>query len=173
VRTAWPLAMRRSGMRLPSHLADQLSRVPKSSDGYCEYAPCRVTLWSGDVLDRVYIVELAAFRRLWGETEATVLVDDIERIEDSPVRLPVRWANALYEAGESGMGYTLFTARLRDGSTLPFVVGNAVDFPNWPPDTGPADVVVVKPHGGREVFRHRAPGPHESSAEYAWCIYDA
>lgn len=165
--------MRRSGMRLTSHLADQLSGVPKSTDGYCEYAPCRVTLKSGDVLDRVYIVERAAFRRTWGETEATVLVDDIERIEDSPVRLPVRWANVLYEAGESGMGYTLFTARLRDDSTLPFVVGNAVDFPNWPPDTGPADVVDVEPHGGREVFRHRPPGPYESSAEYAWCLYDA
>jgi hypothetical protein len=105
-------------MRLPSHLADQLSRVPKSSDGYCEYAPCRVTLRSGDVLDRVYIVERAAFRRMWRETEATVLVDDIDRIEDSPVRLPVRWANVLYEAGESGMGYTLFTALLRDATTL-------------------------------------------------------
>lgn len=160
-------------MRLPPHLADQLSRVPKSSDGYCEYAPCRVTLRSGDVLDRVYIVERAAFRRVWGETDATVRVDNIEQIEDSPFRLPARCANDLYRAGESGMGYTQFTARLRDGSTLPFVVGNAVDFPNWPPDTGPADVVDVQPHAGREIFRDRAPSPHERSAPYAWCLYDA
>jgi hypothetical protein len=132
-----------------------------------------VTLRSGDVLDRVYIVERAAFRRMWGETEVTVFVADIERIEDSPFRLPAQWANALYQAGESGMGYTLFTARLRDGSTLPFVVGNAVDFPNWPAGTGPADVVDVQPHAGREVFRDRGPGPHERSARYSWSIYDA
>lgn len=160
-------------MRLPPHLEADLSRVPKSSDGYCEYAPCRVTLKSGEVLDRVYLVQRAAFRRMWGETKATVNVGDIERLEDSPVRLPAQWANALYEAGESGMGYTLFTARLRDGSTLPFVVGNAVDFPNWPPGVGPGDVVDVQPHAGREIFRDRAPGPHERSAQYVWCLFDA
>jgi hypothetical protein len=159
-------------MRLPPQLAEQLGQVPKSSDGYCEYAPCRVTLESGEVLDRVYIVELTAFRRIWGQTEDTVSVDDLERIEDSPLRLPSRWANALYEAGESGQGYTVFTARLRDGSNLPFVVGNAVDFPNWPPGIGPADVVDVQPHEGREVFRDRAPGPYESSAQYAWCLFE-
>lgn len=160
-------------MHLPLHLAEQLARVPKSTDGGCEYAPCRVTLTSGEVLDRVYIVERSSFHRLWGEMKASVAVEDIARIEDSPVRLPARWANALYEAGESGMGYTLFSARMRNGTTLPFVVGNAVDFPNWPPNTGPEDVVDVQPHGGRDVFRHRTPGPHESSALYAWCLFDA
>ena len=129
-------------MRLPEHLGEQLKRVPKSSDGYCVYAPCRVTLKRGEVLDRVYIVEAADFRRMWGHTRDTVDVAEIEQIEDSPFRLPARWANKLYEAGESGMGYTLFTARLRDGSALPFFVGNAVDFPNWPPGTGPADAGV-------------------------------
>ena len=160
-------------MRLSPHLAEQLSLIPRSTDGYCTYAPCRVTLRSGEVLDRVYVVERAAFRLMWGELEASVLVEDVEHIEDSPVRLPARFANALYEAGESGMGYTLFTTRLRDGTTLPFVVGNAVDFPNWPPNTGPGDVVDVQPHDGRDVFRDRPPGPHESSASYEWCLFDA
>lgn len=159
-------------MRLPQHLAEQLSRVTKSSDGYCQYAPCRVTLKSGEVLDRVYLVERAAFRRMWGESEATVTVADVELIEDSPFRLPAQWANVLYEAGESGMGYTVFTARLRDGSTLPFVVGNAVDFPNWPPGVESRDVVDVLPHAGRDVFRDRGPDPHEKSAQFAWCLYD-
>lgn len=160
-------------MRLPADLAEQLSRVPKSSDGYCEYAPCRMTLKSGEVLDRVYVVERGSFRRMWGETAAAVDVADVQHLEDSPVRLPAQWANDLYKAGESGMGYTVFVARLRDASNLPFVVGNAVDFPNWPPTTNPADVVDVQPHAGREVFRNRAPGPHEGAAQYAWCLYDA
>lgn len=82
-------------------------------------------------------------------------------------------AELLCQRRESSMGYTLFTVRLRDASTLSFVVGNAVDFPNWPPGISPADVVDVQPHGGREAFRNRAPGPYESSAQYAWCLYDA
>ncbi|CAN7281140.1 hypothetical protein [Knoellia sp. LjRoot47] len=160
-------------MRLPRHLAEQLSRVPKSSDGHCEYAPCRVTLGSGDVIDRVYLVEAVSFERVWGSSRTTLDLSDIERIEDSPLRLPVHWANTLYQAGESGMGHTVFTARLRDGSTLPFVVGNAVDFPNWPPGVDPADVVEVLPHAGREAFRHRAPTAYESGAPYDWCVYEA
>jgi hypothetical protein len=31
--------------------------------------------------------ERAAFRQVCGDTEATILVDDIERIEDSPLRV--------------------------------------------------------------------------------------
>lgn len=139
-------------MHLPQHVAEQLSGVPRSSDGYCEFAPCRVAFRPGEVLDRVYLVERAAFRRMWGETEATVMVADVEEVEDSPLRLPAPLANVLYEAGESGMGYTPFTVGFRDGSALPFVVGNAVDFPNWPPGVEPGDVVDVQPHAGREFF---------------------
>lgn len=160
-------------VQLSPELAGQLDRVPKSSDGYCDYAPCRLTLRSGEALDRVYVVEAECFRKMWGHTQATVLAADVTRIEESPVRLPARWANKLYAAGESGMGYTLFTVDLRDGSTIPFVVGNAVDFPNWPPGVTPEDVVAVHPHAGREIFRHRAPGPYERSADYQWCAYDA
>lgn len=161
-------------MRLPPDLAEQLRRVPTSTNGRLEYAPCRVTLKSGEIVERVYIVERATFLQMWGDTEgqATVPVTEVDRIDESSQRLPAEMANALYTAGESGMGYTLFTARLRDGSTLPFVVGNTVDFPNWPPGTGPDDVVDVQPHAGREVFRDRAPTLHESSAPYAWCLYD-
>jgi len=31
--------------------------IEETSDGYCSYAPCRVTLRSGEVVDRVYIVD--------------------------------------------------------------------------------------------------------------------
>ena len=111
-------------MHLPPHVAEQLGRVPKSSDGYCQYAPCQVTLKSGELLERVYLVEGVSFQRVWGDTQGTLN-------------------------------------------------GKAVDFPNWPPGIGPADVVGVQPHVGHELFRDRAPAPHEGSADYAWCLYDA
>jgi hypothetical protein len=108
---------------------------------------------------------------MWGRTVDQVSISDVTLIEESPARLAPHLADKLYRAGESGMGYTLFVARLRDGTQLPFVTGNAIDFPNWPPNVDPRDVVDVEPHAGRSEFRHRAPGPYESSVEYAWCLY--
>lgn len=150
----------------------QLDLVPKSSDGTCTYAPCRVQLRTGEVLDRVYVVPRSQFTKVWGNTRSSVEASEIAHLEESPFRLPVELANQLYAAGESGMGYVLFVATLTDGRTLPFVTGNAVDFPNWPPAVSPADVRSVRPHAGRDVFRSRRPGPYERSARYEWCVFD-
>lgn len=158
---------------LSHELAAELAQVPKSTDGQLEYAPCRVTLHSGEVRDRVYVVEETQFRRRWGRTSATISIDDVSKIEESPFRLAADLANKIYAAGESGMGYTMFLARLSDGSNHPFVVGNAVDFPNWPPGVDPRAVVDVRPGVGSPEFRHRAPDPYERSANFEWCHFKA
>jgi hypothetical protein len=92
-------------------------------------------------------------------------------IQSSPTRLPARFANDDYKAGESGMGYTFFTVVVRGGGQLPFVAGNAVDFPAWPADINPAEVTHVQPHVGRDSFRDRSPTSSEQMANYHWCLY--
>lgn len=158
---------------LPERLAEQLALVPATVDHGLHYAPCSVTLHTGEILPRVYIVAEDPFLRYWGLDPArpTVDVDSIAAIEESPHRLPAALAAELYAAGESGMGYCLFTVDFADGSSLPFVTGNAVDFPNWPPGVDPRDAVAVRPHEGREHFRDRPPGRFEQSAPYSWCTY--
>ena len=47
-------------------LAEQLARVEASTDGICEYRPCRVTLRGGATHDRVYVVERESYLRAWG-----------------------------------------------------------------------------------------------------------
>jgi hypothetical protein len=71
--------------------------------------------------------------------------------------LPARFANILYEAGESGMGYCAFSVELRDHRRLYFVTGNAVDFLNWPEGVLPDDVIGVTPHDRFSEHRDRAP----------------
>jgi hypothetical protein len=162
---------------LTSSQQRQLAKVETTTDGICQYAPCRVILASDDVIDRVYIVESYGYSRVWGidpsldKGKRSVAIEDVVTIQSSPRRLPASLANKLYAAGESGMGYTLFVVVMRDGSRLPFVCGNAVDFPNWPDGIDPREAVDVLPHAGRDIFRDRAPDPTESSAEYAWCLY--
>jgi hypothetical protein len=124
------------------------------------------------VLSRVYVVEESAFLAMWGNDPNRPLLDvtEVASIEDSPVRLPAALANLVYGAGESGMGYNIFTVHLRDGRTVPFLTGNAVDFPDWPPGIEPAEAVSVEPHVGRDQFREGRSG---GSPGYVWCLYSA
>ena len=161
--------------KLSPTLAEQLARVPTSHDGDVAYAPCSVRLRTGEVLPRVCMVEESAFTRLWGidPKRSFLSPDDVEAIEESPHRLPAPLANVLYAAGESGMGYVVFTVAFRDGTRLPFLTGNAVDFPDWPPGIDPRDAVAVEPHAGREQFQSADRDPHTGSAEAVWCVYSS
>ena len=150
-------------------LAKQLSTV-EATDGI--YRPCIVTLQDGSVQDRVYLAEAEPWFRRWGvwpEDDSGKLSIDIRNvvaIADSPSRLPPQAANALYDAGESGMGYTLFTVAFADGSSVPFVSGNAIDFIDYPPGQSRDTVVNVVPHAGRD-----APAIRQAPLYY-WCLYD-
>jgi hypothetical protein len=162
---------------IPRHLLEELLRVQPSKDRGLEYRPCRARLRSGEVYDRVYVVEAGAYIRYWGvwpwedRGKRALSITEVAHIEESPVRLPARLANTLYKAGESGMGYCLFTIVLRDGRRLPYATGNAVDFLDLPPDVRPEMVTRVLPHVGREHFQGRTPAPHTTGAPYYWCLY--
>jgi hypothetical protein len=161
--------------KLPPHLAEQLSRITPSGDRWIAYYPCRVCLNDGTELDRVYLVSEIPFSKVWGVYpardigKAEVLVSNIASIEDSPTRLPAVFANEIYRAGESGMGYCLFTVIFKsDNSSVQssqvYVTGNAVDFIEYPEGKGPKDVVRVLAHVGRgSNYLH---GP-----KYYWCLY--
>jgi hypothetical protein len=162
--------------RLSSHLKAQLEAITPSIDGELEYYPCLVRLNDGTEMDRVYVVSEEQYVRQWilypdqdsGKVE--VRIGDVVSIIESPSRLPARFANELYRAGESGMGYTVFTVVFskRFGlfpSRRDFVSGNAIDFIEYPPGRGPDDVTAVLPHVGRRDAGFR-PGP-----KYSWCIF--
>lgn len=139
------------------------------------YYPCLVTLNDGTLLDRVYLVRQASWIKLWGvypgqgQGRSEVQLSDVSSIAESPSRLPASFANELYAAGESGMGYTVFTVVF--SSPIPwfrsrraYVTGNAVDFVDYPHGKGPKDVVSVLPHVGRDSNYTKGP-------KYYWCLY--
>lgn len=151
----------------------QLDLVMSPPHGAFDQRACQVTLASGVVLDRVYIASVGDFIENWGWDAGReyVSIADVTRIAPSPLALAPDIAGKIYAAGESGMGYFIYTLVMRDGSRMPFVTGDAVDFPNWPVGVVPGDVVDVLPGEGRAAFAGRRPGPSESSAPFAWCLY--
>ena len=161
--------------KLPSHLKEQLSAITPSTDRDLVYYPCLVRLNDGSELDRVYLVSEIPFITYWGvypnqdPGKAEVLIADIASVADSPSRLPAQFANELYKAGESGMGYMVFTVVFKGlvpflRSRRAYLTGNAVDFIDYPLGKGPKDVISVLPGVGRNSrCRH--------GLKYYWCLY--
>jgi len=118
------------------------------------------------VSDFVYRVHRTgdAYLRLWGvypedyRGKRFVRIEDVLKVEDSPTRLLARFANAIYENGESGMGYTIFTVVFSDGSLQACVTEKGMDFISYPKRKTPADVIKVLPHGGRNAAPVMGPG---------------
>jgi hypothetical protein len=156
---------------ISAELKRQLAAVPPSAHAGLTYYPCQVTLLDGTKLERVYLVEYAPYLRAWGVTpeqdqaKRSIPIEQVASIADSPLRLSAKFANELYRAGESGMGYCVFAVKFRDGRVEKHVTGNAVDFVSYPPGYSPADVAAVEPHA--RPWQDAKRGPH-----YYWCIFE-
>lgn len=156
---------------LPPHIRDALEKIEPSRDGKLVYHPCRAVLKSREAFDAVYIVSETPYVNrggLYPENDPGKLwirMEDVAEVQDSPTRLPARFANQIYKNGESGMGYMIFTVVFADGLRQAYVTGNAADFIRYPIGKGPGDVVAVLPHEGRRG------DSLVKSPEWRWCIY--
>jgi hypothetical protein len=135
------------------------------------YWPCRALRISEDWQDCVYLTCAADWFPSWGiwpsedPGKGELNLADVKDIQESPSRLPARFAKELYKSGESGMGYTLFEVEFADGSSAAYTNGNAIDFLTYPPEKSARDVVAVRAHAGRNS-PHPFPPP-----KYSWCFF--
>src|SRR4051812_24201635 len=108
--------------KMPARLAAQFDGIAPTTDGPITYRPCKVTLIDGTEQDFVYIVDAASYIKLWGiwpnqdKGKGEIEIENVRKISESPSRLPPRFAQKLYNAGESGMGYVVFELSYEDGS---------------------------------------------------------
>jgi hypothetical protein len=121
-------------------------------------------------MDRVYVVTEGTWGlKRNGTSPDQIQIEEVRSIRESPSRLSPSLANKLYDADESGMGYTFFGIELRYGRVLACSAGNAVDFLEMPEGLSAKDIVDVIPHWGRERWHRttlRAKG-----ADFKWCLY--
>jgi hypothetical protein len=156
---------------LSSELQLQLAAIEPSQNGSIAYRPCAVVLASGEVHERVYVQDAQSYITVWGvwpeddPGKGSVDVSNVIAIRESSDRLHPSIARSIYRAGESGMGYTVFTLVFRDGSARAYVGGNAVDFVTYSAGKAASDVVSVVPHRGRDE------DPYSDPRGYAWCLY--
>ncbi len=135
-----------------------------------EYRPSKVTLHDGRVCDTVYVVPKDSYIRVWGvwpeddRAKRNLLISDVRKIEESPTRLPPKWANFIYAGGESAMGGTLFAVRFADGVVQYYDGGNAIDFIDLPAGRRYEDIVGIDRHA-------RTGSPRAHVLPYTWCLY--
>jgi len=157
--------------KISESLYKQLLQVKSTRDWATEYRPCLVTLKDGRKVDCVYVVLEQPYIKHWGvfpeddSGKQSVQIEDVSEIEESPSRLPAKIANKIYEAGESGMGYCVFTLVFSDDTTQAYITGNAVDFVPLPSGKVARDIVDVFPHKGRQAENQM------HGLRYYWCIY--
>ena len=143
---------------------------PVCGDGVT-YWPCKALHASGEWQDCVYLARASEWYPVWGiwpdedSGKRELRLEEVHDLQESPSRLPARFANELYRQGESGMGYTLFEVEFADGSRIAFDNGNAIDFLAYPPGKSGRDIVAVQAHTGRNS-PHPFPSP-----EYVWCLF--
>ena len=136
------------------------------------YRPCQIQLNNGEILDAVYVIGVQEYLNVWGiwldldYEKRQVDLAKVVKISESPLRLPPEIANKIYAAGESGMGYHVFTLVFRDGSNQPVRCGNAVDFVKLHQDKTMTDIVDVLPHKGLDE------ATAEATIDYYWCLFE-
>jgi hypothetical protein len=156
--------------KLPDKLREDLRAISPSRDGDLFYLPCAARMKDGTVLACVYVVPERRYIKHWGvypqqdRGKSYISLSDVDAFTESPKRLPAQFANKIYDSGESGMGYTIFTVVFSDGSRQACGTGNAVDFIRYPEGKGPKDVIDVLPHEGRGADLVSGP-------EYYWCLF--
>jgi hypothetical protein len=156
---------------LPDAIVRGLSSVAPVRFGELLQYPCQVTLHDGSIHDHVYLCDASEWIKIWGvwpdqdRGKREITIDQVVAVAGSPSRLPPDIANTIYQAGESGMGYSIFTLVFRDGSRQAYGSGNAVDFIEYPTGLKATDIVDVIPHEGRENRSRKTP------PEYYWCLF--
>lgn len=132
-----------------------LAQIPPSKHRETEYRPAQLRLRDGSVVPCAYVMPEDYFLGRVPSGPDFISIDAVEAIEECRHRLPAEIATRVHNAGETGMGYCLFTIKFSDGSKAVFNVSSTgLDFVDYPAGKSQADVVDVIPHAGSiaEIF---------------------
>lgn len=133
--------------------------------------PCSATLRDGTIFERVYFTTRISFRQMTRRDHPDEIVPglsispgEVVSIRESPSRLPARFANEIYHAGETGPGHMAFTLVFCRWFRRNYAVpGTMVDFLEYPLWLGPRDITSVRLFPRERHLR--------SIPVVRWCIF--
>jgi hypothetical protein len=158
--------------QLSPRLREEMALIePSIADRGDALYPCSLLLRNGTILESVYLTDSATFLRRTGlkhpaddSDRQWISPNDVASIRESPKRLPAKYASEIYQAGESGMDYWVFTVVFSRWSRREYVTSSP-DFVDYPRGKGPSNVLAVIPHVGRRLLKLR------SQPNVYWCVF--
>jgi len=154
---------------LPNSILASLRFIAQSEFENLGFSPCKVTLKTGRVYDRVYLVDHAKYKKTYGKYPEeggqmrSILIEDVKSVKESPSRLPATMANFLYDHLDKN--YRTFRVEFNDGSSQTYKFGHFFDFISYPEGMGQEDVWGAVPD-----FLQTASIPMKPP-DLSWCLY--
>jgi hypothetical protein len=148
-------------------LRAKLDWIERGGEVRREYWPCEIELSSGQVITCACVTSVDSWRHSTQYAPGGFAsVEQIRDIRESPTRLPRRFAQSVYDAGESGMGYTIYAVVYRDNARSYHGGGNldCFDFVSYPEGQSARTVSGVLPHQGRMERKI-------SNPLVVWCVF--
>jgi hypothetical protein len=131
--------------------------------------PCSARLKDGANYACVYFVDLATFRQLFRGLEPASIEnlfwipgEQVELIQESPARLPAKFANRIYQA-PGHWGYHSFTLVFSWWCRRDYLVGGFVDFLTYSFRRGPSDV--------KDILLCRVNKRVTAVPQTYWCVF--
>jgi len=158
-------------LSLNSDLKAYLKLIGYSQDNEVKYWPSSVVTTGGEFIENVCFAEVNEYLRHWGimpnldPDKKQIHIQNVQKIQETPNRLPAKFANSLYSEGESGMGYYKFKVVFKDGEESSYVTGSLVDFIKYPNgySQGMIDNIVHHKTNKNKL---------QKNLEYVWCLFN-
>jgi hypothetical protein len=168
-RAAWAQPFARRLPAIDDRLFGQLRSITRASRR-ARVTPCKLVMKDGSVHERVYLAEASSYLTAWSQwpddDEQTLIdIEQVERIEASPHRLPASIGRKVLRRCKRVGGQRFFKLKLKGGTTIHCSTPSLADFVQLPEGVGVDDVVAVR----RE--KRRSEGEPLPQAPHCWCLY--
>ena len=148
-------------------MADLIQKIVETiepSISYDKLFPASAILKNGKIVDCVYFVNNP---RLKG-SYPMINIEDIADIKESPYRLPAKFANEIYERGETSMCCIQFYIVVGDHKAFSYRSGGYVDFIDLPEGYKMKDIFQVNQRFSFTKFDTK----ERRVKDFTWCLVD-
>lgn len=155
---------------LSADLRKQLATIQPSVVRGVAYYPCSAAIESGQIFECVYLVEENGYFRQWGvwpendRGKQYLELTKVANLSNSCSRLPSEYAIKIYAAGESGMGYHIFSVCFKNRTKVTYLGGGMIDFIKYPDGLTNNDICEVG-------VQARADTGYIETRSYLWCLF--
>lgn len=159
---------------LQDDLWQKLRRIPCTEALFpsLPYRPAAVKTIKEIVEPCVVFFGRKTYQKFWGNDPGRRMlnIEDVVDVMPSEYQLPVKYASALYDGGETRMGGIDFTLIMKDDNRFYYTLGGVADFITYPSGYTCDDIECVE-KGVVKSIHIENPERVLGGPDYIWCLF--